>query len=347
MVSRLGWRSRRRFSPSRERRRNSSELELQFALGGDAPGVGHGLGHVGERLRHFVGRLVVQFLGLEAHPALVVHLGLGLDAQQHVVGFHVAGFQVVAVVGGDKGQPGVVGEFQQLFVQLVLFLQAVGLQFQVVVAGVDGLVLAGDADGVVHGAPQQRARHLPGKAGGQGGDAARILAQQVHVHARLVVEAVQEAVGHQLDQVVVAFGGARQQHQMVAHPGQLRGLVRVVVRHVDLAADDRLYAELLAGIVEVDRAVKVAVVGDGGGGHAEVHRLGAEVLQADGPVEQAVFGMAVQMDELDVFPTRAAQAGPRGRGGWPSVCSRVNTDGCRVRFRGKGRRRCRDGDDTP
>jgi len=51
-------------------------------------------------------------------------------------------------------------------------------------------------------------------------------------------------------------------------------------------------------LAENQRAVHVAVVGEGHGGHAEVLGAGAEVLDADGSVEQAVFAVAVQMHEI-------------------------------------------------
>ena len=65
--------------------------------------------------------------------------------------------------------------------------------------------------------------------------------------------------------------------------------------NVDLAADDGLDALGLAGAVKVDRAVHHAVVGDGAGGLP--HRLDElwKVADAARAVEQAEFGMDMQV----------------------------------------------------
>jgi homoserine dehydrogenase len=51
-------------------------------------------------------------------------------------------------------------------------------------------------------------------------------------------------------------------------------------------------------LARVGGAVQVAVVGYGRGGHAESLGPGDEIREADRAVQQAVFGMAVQMDEV-------------------------------------------------
>ena len=89
-----------------------------------------------------------------------------------------------------------------------------------------------------------------------------------------------------------------QEDQVVTAARQFRGLVRMIVADVNLAAENGLDAEILAGRVEIGRAEHVAVVGDGAGGHAVILGAGAEILDADGAVQQAVFGMAMQMDEI-------------------------------------------------
>ena len=66
---------------------------------------------------------------------------------------------------------------------------------------------------------------------------------------------------------------------------------------VDLAADDRLDPGFLAGLVEVDRAVHDAVVGDGQGGHLELGRSLHERVDAARPIEQRELGVVVQVDE--------------------------------------------------
>lgn len=68
--------------------------------------------------------------------------------------------------------------------------------------------------------------------------------------------------------------------------------------YVDLAAHNGLEFGLFGGLVKDQVPVHVAVVGDGRGRAAEVRGRGDQILDADGPVEEAVFGVAVQMDEI-------------------------------------------------
>ena len=65
--------------------------------------------------------------------------------------------------------------------------------------------------------------------------------------------------------------------------------------HVHLAADDGLDAPLFGGLVKVDDAVHTAVVGDGHGLLAQLLHPVQQLLDAAGPVQEAVFGMHVQV----------------------------------------------------
>ena len=68
-------------------------------------------------------------------------------------------------------------------------------------------------------------------------------------------------------------------------------------RDIDLAADDRLHARGFRRAVEVDHAVHVAVVGDGDGLLPDLLHARHDVADAARTVEQAVFGMHMQMHE--------------------------------------------------
>jgi hypothetical protein len=74
-------------------------------------------------------------------------------------------------------------------------------------------------------------------------------------------------------------------------------VLEAVGGNVNLAADDGLEAGLLAGVVELDDAVEVAVVGDGAGAHAQVFRPRHQGGNTAHAVEQAEFGMNVEMGE--------------------------------------------------
>ena len=214
------------------------------------------------------------------------------------MGIRVVGVEIVAVVGGHQGQVGGLRDLQQGVVDDFLFGQTVGLQFQVEAAGIDVRVFPGQAQGLVHVLGQDGAGNFARDAGRKAGEALGVAAQQLLVHARLVVKTVQKAVADQLDQIMIALLVLGQEDQVVTAARQFRGLVRMIVADVNLAAENGLDAEILAGRVEIGRAEHVAVVGDGAGGHAVILGAGAEILDADGAVQQAVFGMAMQMDEI-------------------------------------------------
>ena len=85
---------------------------------------------------------------------------------------------------------------------------------------------------------------------------------------------------------------------MAVFPVQLLDPVEAgALGHVDLAADDRADAALFGGLVEIQNAVHVAVVGDG---HSLLPQfLGAvqKALNAAGAIQEAVFGVDMEMGE--------------------------------------------------
>ena len=285
-------------------------MQLYFkmtALVGYLERVFHGL--AGNPLKtgaHFLFRFVVEVARLEAEALGVVHLGLRLNAEQNVVGLHVVGIQVVAVVGGHKGQARGVGKLHDAFVHLRLFRQAVGLHFQIEAVGEErGIflrylhrVLKGAAAGDELVGAQKRARNFARHAGGKGHETVGAALQHVLVDARLVVEAVEPAAAHKMHEILVARGVLCQQNEVMAHPGEVGRLVGMVAGDIDLAAYDGGDAHVLAGRIEIGRAEQVAVIGDGRGGHAEGLGLLGQIAHADGSVQQAELRMTVKMHKI-------------------------------------------------
>ena len=66
---------------------------------------------------------------------------------------------------------------------------------------------------------------------------------------------------------------------------------------VGLVADDRIELGRLGSLIELKRAVEVAVVGDRQGIHAELNRPVDQPVDGAGSVEQAVVAVAVKVDE--------------------------------------------------
>jgi len=82
-------------------------------------------------------------------------------------------------------------------------------------------------------------------------------------------------------------------------PGGTGILVATIrLSDVDLAADNGLEVRLFGVIVEHQGAVEVAVIGNGRGRTAEGTGGLDQIADADGPVQEAVLGMTVQVNEI-------------------------------------------------
>ena len=114
----------------------------------------------------------------------------------------------------------------------------------------------------------------PFEARRQPDQALGVLGEVLAVDARLVVVAVEVRVGDEPAQVLVAGPVPREQDQVVGLGVRLALAVgHRAPRDVGLDADDRLDLGLLARLVEGDRAVQRAVVGQGERIEAERLRL--------------------------------------------------------------------------
>lgn len=172
------------------------------------------------------------------------------------------------------------------------------MQFQIKAAGINIRVFFGQGQGLIHVLGQNGAGNFARDAGRKADQTFGVAAQQILVHARLVVKTVQKTVADQLDQIVIAELVLGQEDQVMASFTRLRSFVRVIMADVDLAAEYGLDAEVLAGSVKIGRAEHVAVIGDGAGGHTVILGAGAEILDADRAVQKTVFGMTMQMHEI-------------------------------------------------
>ena len=105
-------------------------------------------------------------------------------------------------------------------------------------------------------------RNLPAQAGGQCNQPSVIAAQQLLVHARLVVKALGKGERHHFAQIPVALVALAQKNQVIGIPVRADRLFEPGrMRHINLAPDDRLDALLFARLPERHRAVHHAVIG--------------------------------------------------------------------------------------
>ena len=182
------------------------EIKGNIAPGGDLVGDAHRLGNFPEKLLHFLGGLDVKFVGFKIHAAALVQRAPRLKAEQHLLGVSVVAGEVVGVVGGHQRHPQLLGKLDQAFVGRHLLLEPVRLDFQIeVFLAEDVDVILGDPAGLLVVALHQRAGDLARKAGRKADQPFVVAAQQLFIHPGLDVEALGEAVGDQLAEVMVAL----------------------------------------------------------------------------------------------------------------------------------------------
>jgi hypothetical protein len=110
------------------------------------------------------------------------------------------------------------------------------------------------------------------------------------------LQSLEEARRGELNQVAVARVTARKQRQVVVLDSMARGRHGlVVVDEIHLAADDRLDPRLARSLVELDRAVHHAVVGQRERRLAESGRTLDQACDLRRTVEQRVLGVNVKM----------------------------------------------------
>jgi hypothetical protein len=300
------------------------EVEVDLAALRDLEGVRERRGMVVEELRHLVAGLEVEAVPVETEAVRIVEVLAGADAQERVVVPVVPGGQVVGVVGREQRKLQVHRHLRELGVHAVLVADAVALQLEVEAVAEDPGEILGQPPGAVELSGADRAARHRGQAAGGRDQALVVLPQEVHVDARLVVEALEVGLRHEHHQVPVA-GVVHREQQQVADRIEARGvaLARLAFearagREVDLAAEDRLDAVLLGGLEELDRAEEVAVVGERDRRHAELLRALEERIDLDRAVEQRVLAVQVEVDE-----------GPRAHAATPIRSSPEASTRCR------------------
>ena len=264
------------------------------------PGVADGPRDALEEGPHLGRRLEVELLGLEAHAVGRVEVGGRADAQQHVVGLGLRAMDVVQVVRAHQRDADLRAQADELLGQAALLRQPVVLHLQEeVVRAQDVAVLAGQVAGELPVIHLEGARDLAVEARRQPDEALRVAGQVLAVDARLVVVAVEVGVGDDAAEVLVAGPVPRQEDQVV---GLGVGLALAVghrpPRDVRLDPDERLDLPRPARLVEGDRPVQRAVIGDGQAVETLRAGLPDQVVDAPQPVEQAELRVDVEMGEI-------------------------------------------------
>jgi len=199
-------------------------------------------------------------------------------------------------------------DLEQALEHLLLRLDAVVHHLQVVALGAEDVpVLARHAHGARQVAVEQGLGELALEAAREHDEALGVFGEQLPVDARVVVEALEEGLRGEGHQVLVALEVPGQDGDVAVVPLGAALLPARALGHVHLAADDGLEARLAAAQVELDGPVHVAVVGDGHAlgalpGELQKQGGGGVLLAGDArhAVEEGVFGVVVQVDEVQV-----------------------------------------------
>jgi hypothetical protein len=274
-------------------------LEEEVDLGRDPERVLDDVGTVGEPLDHLLGVLEVEPL-VVAHATGIVAVLAEPDAEQDVVRLVVLGRQEVRVVRGDDGQPELIGEREDLCVELRLTRRVVRLDLEVVAAVEEVRVPLGRGARALGVAGDEVAGDLAGHARRRDDDPLVVAGQDLAVDARAVVEALRVADRGELDEVLVADAVTGEQHQMVVRPLALSrpGAVAAVAGgDVGLHPQNRLDPLLPRGLVEGPRAEHAPVVGEREPRHLVLLGLSDQVVDAVGPVEERVLRVRMEVDE--------------------------------------------------
>ena len=212
----------------------------------------------------------------------------------------VLGFQEVRVVGREHGEPEVLPEAEDLLVETALIAGLVRLHLEVVAVLEELGVPGGDRLGLVVVVLEEMARDLPCHAGARDDQPFMVARQELTVDARFAVEPFGVGEGGELDEVAVPGEVPRQEDEMVVVLLPLLGAAleaAVPGGHIGLHPEDRLDPRLLGLLLERPGGVQVAMVRDREGGLLELLGPGDQVVDPVRPIQQGVFGVAVQVHE--------------------------------------------------
>ena len=179
--------------------------------------AGPGESVVGEQLAHLRGRLQVVVAALESETGGVAAQGPGLDTEQDVMSIVLVSSGVVSVVRRQQRSAGVRRDGEEVGHDRLLRRQPVVLDLdEEVLLAKDVLELAGCGDGglvvtdlslvplLTHRVRCQELGHHSAQTTRGGDDPLGVLRQEVEVHSRLVVVALEERLRRELEQVPVA-----------------------------------------------------------------------------------------------------------------------------------------------
>ena len=207
---------------------------------------------------------------------------------------------VVDIIRTDERQVQVARKRRHRAVDHPLLFDAVPLHLEKKVARPENVAIGGGGfDGLARLMVREALGHLSFQAAAQTDETFAVPGQQLFIDSRAVIKPFSVTRRHELDQVVIALVGFRQQHEMV------RGLARIAAfqvpaarRHVDFAAQNGLHAVLPRMVVEEHRRKHVAVLGHRYRRHLHACGFIEQLVDAACAIEQRIFGVQMEVNEL-------------------------------------------------
>ena len=212
-----------------------------------------------------------------------------LDAHEYILHLPILFIDIMHVVRGDRLNIQLLCQLQQERQDAPLLLQTVILYLNIKIRAEDLFKFKRRLFGTLVIAAQQKFGDAPRKACRKTHEPFAVLAQEFVVDARLIIKPVDERGGVELDEIFISRFILCQQDEMLEIAAAVLDVH--ILRHVQFAADDRLYFVFFAKFCKVQRRIHIAVVGDCARLDVVFDAMIDQIVHLAGAVEQAVFGM--------------------------------------------------------
>ncbi len=275
-----------------------AELEIKRAFFGDLHRVVGGLGMRGQKGAHLLLALQIELARLKAHAVRIINGLAHLDAHENVLIIGIIPLCIMRVVREGEGDARFRGELDELRGGALFLGDIVILYFKIEIVPEKAFQLKRLCLGGLIITADEPLRDIARETAGQTYEPLRVTAQERPVDAGLDIITVRKSGGYHVAEVPVAELVLAEEDEVGIIIVSPVLLVRHVARgNVDLAADDRLYSLRAARLIERDRAVHYAVVGDGK--RTLPHSLGAlcGLVYAARPVKQGIFAMHMKVNK--------------------------------------------------
>ena len=181
------------------------EIELHVAHLGNPSRIDKRLGIRAKESLHLLGALDIKLIGGERGRSARIKRGVGLNAHQRRLHLRITAAAIMAIVGGNERQVALLGKAHQHREHCFLLGNAVILNFNIEAALAKHLSVAqSGCTGAVKIALGEKLRNSSAKASGKRNQALRMRAKQLLIHARLVVKALGEGTGNDIDQIAIS-----------------------------------------------------------------------------------------------------------------------------------------------